>query len=86
MVQISRQHFVHATVFLYHMNANMQLPLWTVRNRSTTSGMEQSYCHAEFVLGLILWFWDNLWFDDLRVEKIRDRLNIISSRGEILFG
>ena len=26
------------------------------------------YVFCKFVLGLILWFWDNLWFEDLRAE------------------
>ena len=26
------------------------------------------FCLCKFVSGLILWFWDNLWFGDLRAE------------------
>ena len=32
---------------------------------------------CEFVSGLILWFMDNLWFDDLRAEWVGDRLDIV---------
>ena len=39
-----------------------------------------------FVSGLILWFFDNLWFDDLHAEEIGDRLNIVFSRDVILCG
>ena len=41
---------------------------------------------CKFVLGLILWFGDNLWFDGLRAEWIGDRLNIYFSRDVILCG
>ena len=33
---------------------------------------------CEFVSGLILWFLDNLWFDDLRAACIGNRLNIVA--------
>ena len=39
-----------------------------------------------FVSGLILWFLDDLWFDDLRTEYTGDRLNIVFSRNVILCG
>ena len=35
---------------------------------------------CKFVPGLIFWFLDELWFDDLRVEWIGDRLYIVFSR------
>ena len=35
--------------------------------------------------GLILWFLDNLWFDDLRAEQI-DRSNIVFSQDVIFYG
>ena len=38
------------------------------------------------VSGLILWFFDNLWFDDLRAEQIGDKLNIVFGRDVILCG
>ena len=41
---------------------------------------------CKFVSGLILWFMDNFWFDDLRAELIGDRLNIVFSRDVILCG
>ena len=41
---------------------------------------------CKFVSGLILWFMDNLWFDDLLAEQIGDRLNIVFSRDVILCG
>ena len=39
-----------------------------------------------FVSGLILWFLDNLCFDDLCAELIGDRLNIVFSHDVILCG
>ena len=38
------------------------------------------------VSGLILWFLDDLWFDDLRTEYTGDRLNIVFSRNVIFCG
>ena len=40
--------------------------------------------YVNLCTGLILWFLNNLWFDDLRPEYIRDRLNIVFSRDVIL--
>ena len=40
----------------------------------------------EFVSGLILWFMENSWFDDLRAEWTADRLNIGFGRDVILCG
>ena len=34
---------------------------------------------CKFVSCLILWFVDDLWFDDLRAESIGDGLNIVFS-------
>ena len=44
------------------------------------------FVSCKFVSGLILWFMDNLWFDDLRAEQIGDSLNIVFSRDVILCG
>ena len=41
---------------------------------------------CKFVSGLILCFFDNLWFDDVRAELIGDRLNIVFSNDVILCG
>ena len=41
------------------------------------------FCVCKFVLGLILWsfllllFFENLWFNDVCVEKIVDRLKFV---------
>ena len=39
-------------------------------DRGDTEGTNSSVCFVlfKFVSGLILWFLDNLWFDDLRAE------------------
>ena len=45
-------------------------------NRGNTEGFNSSnilclmfvYVFCYFESGLILWFWDNMWFDDLRAE------------------
>ena len=57
-------------------------------NKGKTEGTNSSnilfnvvYVLCKFVSGLILWFLNNLRFDDLR-----DRLNIVFSRGVILCG
>ena len=42
--------------------------------------------YVNLCTGLILWFLNNLWFDDLRAEYIGDRLNIVFSRDVILCG
>ncbi len=44
------------------------------------------YVLCKFVSGLILWFMDNLWFDNLRAEYIGDRLNIVFSHDVTLCG
>ena len=41
---------------------------------------------CQFVSGLILWFLNNLWFDDLRAELIGDRLNIVFGRDVVVCG
>ena len=41
---------------------------------------------CKFVSGLILWFGDNFWFDDLHAKSIRDRLNIVFRHDVILCG
>ena len=38
------------------------------------------------MLGLILWFMDNLWFGDLRAESMGDGLNIVFSCDVIICG
>ena len=57
-------------------------------NRDDTKGTNSSkflrsmfvYVSCKFVSGLILWFMENLWFDDLRAEWIGDRSNMVFSR------
>ena len=41
---------------------------------------------CKFVSGLILWFLENLWFDDLHAEWMGDRLNFVFSLDVILYG
>ena len=63
-------------------------------NRGITEGTNSSkkiclmFAHVfcKFVSGLILWFWDTLWFDDFRAELIGDRLDIVFSPDVILCG
>ena len=51
-------------------------------NRGNTEGTKSSkilylmfvHVFCKFVPGLILWFLDSLWFDDLRAEEIGDRV------------
>ena len=42
--------------------------------------------YVNLCTGLILWFLNNSWFDDLCAEQIGDRLNIVFSRDVILCG
>ena len=54
--------------------------------RKFVSDVCECFVLCKFVSELILWFWDNLWFDDLRAESIGDRFNIVFSRDVILCG
>ena len=64
-------------------------------NRGDTEGTNSSkmfpmfvyvFVLCKFVSCLLLWFVDDLWFDDLRAEKIGDGLNIVFSHGVTLCG
>ena len=65
-------------------------------NRGDTEGTNSSKILCSMFLyvlfyvnlctGLILWFLNDFWFDDVRAESIRDRLNIVFSRDVILCG
>ena len=46
----------------------------------------ECFALCKFVSGPILWFLDNLWFDDLHTEQIGDKLNIVFSHDVILCG
>ena len=56
-------------------------------NRGDTEGTNSSkilclmfvccFLLCGFLSRLILWFLDNLWFDDLRAEEIAEMLNIV---------
>ena len=44
------------------------------------------FVSCKFVWGLILWFGDNLWFDDLHGEYLADSLNMVFSCDVIVCG
>ena len=44
------------------------------------------FVFCRLVSGLILWFLDNLWLDDLGAEEIGDRLKVAFSPDVILCG
>ena len=44
------------------------------------------YVFCRFVSGIILWFGDNLWSNDLHAEYIGNRSNIVFSSDIILCG
>ena len=72
------------------------IPACPSLKRGNTEGIDSSankclmfvYVFSTFVLGLILLFLDNLWFDDLRagLKKKGGRLNIVFSPNVILCG
>ena len=63
---------------------------WVVPKGLNSKILCSMFVYVLFYVGLctepILWVLNNLWFDDLRAEKIGDRLSIVFSRDVILYG
>ena len=63
---------------------------WVVPKGLNSKILCSMFVYVLFYVGLctepILWVLNNLWFDDLRAEKIGDGLNIVFSRDVILCG